>query len=351
LQNILIVKTSAIGDVIHTLPALAWLGRHFPAARIDWLVEEAAADVIRDHPALDRVLVSKRKRWLADLQGPARRQAFTEIVSFIKNLRSRQYDLLIDFQGLLKSSIWVLLARARRQVGFGRGMEHSEMSYLFLNERLPAVSMDLHAVDRERKLLTAIGIPCDQVGFDLPITDRHRQAVDILLQEHGIRRDERLVAINPMTTWPTKHWQSDKFARLADRLLHNGVRVVFTGGPNDRPAVRQICAMMRHKAVNLAGSTTLLELAALYDRAAMLITTDTGPMHVGAAVGTRLIALFGPTAPWRTGPYGEGHTVIRHALSCSPCLKKQCPHKTDACMAAISVDQVMDAAVAILGGK
>lgn len=350
-MNILIVKTSAIGDVIHTLPALHCLRRHYPDARITWLVEEAATEVVVGHPALDRVLVSGRKGWLREWRAGRRFVATRKAWRFLQELRDTRYDLLFDFQGLLKSGIWVALARAKRKVGFGRGMEHAEMSYLFLNERIPAVSMEMHAVDRELHLLRAIGIKCQEVRFDLPVSASDRAAAAALLQEHGIAVNRPFVAINPMTTWPTKHWLPEKFTELADRLLDAGTQVVFTGGPGDAPGVAAICGRMRGKAANLAGRTTLKILAALYGQANVVVSTDTGPMHVAAAMGTPVVALFGPTAPWRTGPYGGDHQIVRLGLDCSPCLKKECRYTTTACMNEIAVDVVLAAAAGFLGKR
>lgn len=339
-MNILIVKTSAIGDVIHTLPSLNTLRKAYPQARIDWLVEEAAADLIVGHPALHQVLVARRKSWLRRLQSGGRLAALKEIRSFVRELREIEYDLLLDFQGLLKSSIWVALARAKRKVGFGRGMEHAECSYLFLNERIPPVDMDRHAVERELLLLEAIGIRTDKVEFDLPITDEDRRKAETLLEEQGLS-GRALVAINPMTTWPTKHWESERFAQVADALAEKGLGIVMTGGPGDEAALDAICSMMQHKAPNLAGRTSLRELAALFQYAHAVITTDTGPMHLAAAVGVPVVALFGPTAPWRTGPYGQRHKALRADLPCSPCLKKQC--STRECMKKITTEQIVAA--------
>ncbi|NOX24611.1 MAG: glycosyltransferase family 9 protein, partial [Deltaproteobacteria bacterium] len=156
-MRILIVKTSAIGDVTHTLPSLNALRRKFPKAHITWLIEEEAADIIRGHPALDRILVSKRKSWIRDLKRGQWR-VIGEICRFLREIRDSRYDLLIDFQGLLKSSVLIALCRAKRKAGFGRGMEHSECSHLFLNERLPPVDMNIHAVQRELLLLEGLGI-------------------------------------------------------------------------------------------------------------------------------------------------------------------------------------------------
>ena len=347
--NILIVKTSAIGDVIHTLPALNALRRKYPEARIDWLVEEAAADLLIGHKSLDTVLVSRRKAWIRDLKQGRVRAAWRGVTDFVKRLRGTEYDLLLDFQGLLKSGIFVGLARAKRKVGFGKGMEHAEGSYVFLNEPIPPVNMNQHAVIRELLLLKAIGIESEEVVFALPVTDEQREKIGQLLAAEGIDPARPLVAINPMTTWETKHWRNERFALVADQLLDKGMAVVFSGGPQDVPGIEAIRAVVTGKAVSLAGRTTLKELAALYERAAVLITTDTGPMHLAAAAGTPVVALFGPTAPWRTGPFGESHRILRAKISCSPCLKKHCDRE-HACMEQLTVEQVVQAAQAVLRG-
>jgi len=346
--NILIVKLSAIGDVIHTLPALNALRKAYPEARITWLVEEAAYDLVKDHPALDRVLVSKRKRWLKELKSPLFLNAVKEIYGFIKELRDTHYDMILDFQALLKSGILIALSRGKRKIGFGKGLEHMEYSYLFLNERFPAVSMEHHALTRGLMLLNALGIPTPQIEYKLAISDHDRQKVDNLLRRYGLVNPGRFVVVNPVAKWESKLWSNDKFAQLADQIIAQyDAAIVFTGGLEDRPTICRIKAGMTAQAVNLAGETTLRMLAALYAKADVVVSTDTGPMHLAAAVGTPVVALFGPTAPWRTGPYGSGNQVITAGQGCAPCFKRKC--STCDCMALISVDQVFDAVSKVIG--
>jgi len=346
--KILIVKTSAIGDVIHTLPALNCLRKFYPDARIDWLVEEAAAEAVLGHRAVDHVLVSARKRWIDMLRQGRLIDAWRGFMALIRQLRVTEYDLLIDFQGLLKSGIFVFLARAARKAGFGRGMEHSEGSWLFLNERVPPVEMDQHALTRELLLLSGLNIPCVQIVFDFPLHDVHKAEAAVLLNEAGIDQSRPLVILNTMTTWPTKHWVNERFAQVADRLLLAGMNVFFTGGPADVVDIDKICGSMTGKGINLAGHTSLKVLAAIYKRASLVITVDSGPMHLAAAVGTPVLALFGPTAPWRTGPYGDRHRVLRTDMACSPCLKRHCKYNHE-CMGLITVDNVVKAAQDMLG--
>jgi heptosyltransferase-1 len=346
--NILIVKLSAIGDVIHTLPALNAIRKAYPGAQITWLVEEAAHDLVKNHTALDRVLISKRQRWLRELRSPLFLSAIKEVYGFIKELRDTHYDMILDFQALLKSGILIALARGKRKIGFGKGLEHMEYSYLFLNERLPAVSMEHHALSRGLMLLNALGIPAPEVEYNLPISVHEHQKVEDLLRRYGLVNPGKFVVVNPVAKWESKLWSNRNFSQLADRIITKyDAGVVFTGSLEDRRTIHQIKAGMREPAINLAGETTLKMLAALYAKADVVVSTDTGPMHLAVAMGTPVVALFGPTAFWRTGPYGSGHQVVTAAQTCAPCFKRHCP--TIDCMALISVDQVFDAVSKIMG--
>ncbi|MEJ2039796.1 MAG: glycosyltransferase family 9 protein [Desulfosarcinaceae bacterium] len=167
--NILIVKLSAIGDVVHTLPALNALRRHYPEARITWLVEEAAAELLTGHPALDRLLVSRRKTWLAGLGTRQRATHLRQVMAFLKDLRDTRYDIILDFQAALKGALLIALARGKRKIGFGPGMQHQEHSYLVLNERIPMVSMEIHALERGLKMVEALGVPGSPVRLSQSI--------------------------------------------------------------------------------------------------------------------------------------------------------------------------------------
>lgn len=340
--TILIVKLSAIGDVVHTLPALNALRRRYPKAHITWLVEEAAADLLVGHAALDRVLISKRKRWLGDLKTRHWRRSLRELGAFVNALRDTRYDMLFDFQAAIKGAALIAMVRARRKIGFGHGLEHQEHSYLALNERIPAVSMEIHALKRGLMLLEAVGIPCEQIEYRLPITekDRHR-ARHLQSKAPGGLTNGPAIAVNPMAKWDTKLWPWQRFARLADRFIDQyHATVFFTGGPDDRAVIDQIQNAMQNDSVNLAGRTSLMALAALYQEMACVISTDTGPMHIAAAVGTPTAALFGPTADWRTGPYGDGHRIVSANPQCRPCFKRSC--ETTHCMREIRVESVFE---------
>ncbi len=343
-MKILIVKLSAIGDVIHTLPALNAIRKRYPDAHITWVVESAAAALVQNHRALDRVIVSRRKEWVRRLKGPGRRQALREMSVFIRELRDTRYDVVIDFHALLKSAVLVLLAKARRKIGFDRGMQHAEHSHLVLNERIPPVDMEVHALTRQLILCEAIDVHSREVVYDVPISSEDESRVDALLSDGGAERARPLVAINPVALWETKLWVNERFAALADRMaVELGCAVVFTGGKADAPVIQQILSLMETSALDLSGRTSLPMLAALYRKAACVVSTDTGPMHLAAAVDTPVVALFGPTAPWRTGPFGDKHHVIRTAPACAPCFKRHCENGDQRCMTEITVERVLEA--------
>jgi 3-deoxy-D-manno-octulosonic-acid transferase/heptosyltransferase-1 len=335
-KNILIIKLSAIGDVVHSLPLLEVLQNNFPNAKIDWVVEEEASEILRNHPAIDRLMISRRKSWQKGFFKPKKYvQFYREILSFLRRLREREYDLLIDLQGLLKSSLWVGLARAKRKIGFTGGREGSRF---FLSECPFFVDYNQHAL--ERYLQTADYLGCKRKLWQgaIPVSAEDKEAVWKLLEEVK-EKSLNLVAINPMARWHTKCWEPDRFAQLADRIQSElNCRVLLTGSATDRPLIKNIIAPLKEKPLNLAGQTTLKQLAFLYAQCRLLVSTDTGSMHIAAAMGCPVVALFGPTAPWRTGPYGRNHRIIRAEMSCSPCFKKNCSHMT--CMQNISVEKV-----------
>ncbi len=332
-MNILIVKLSAIGDVIHTLPSLAALRKLYPDAHITWVVEEAAAGIINNHSLLSTVLISRRKSWLKDFSNGEINRPLREMRSFLRELRQRPYDLVIDFHGLFKSALIVLLSGAKRKLGYD---SLQELSGLFYTEKIPE-DMNKHAVDRYLDFPRYLGAKIIRPEFPLPSDKAAEAGVQFTLGKYGLE-NKKFIAVNPVAYWETKLWDNAKFARLADTIKTRlNIEVVFTG--SEKESIEKITAQMSTKAVNLGGETTLSELAYLYKKSQLVLTTDSGPMHLAAAVGTEVVAIFGPTDPKRTGPYGEGHTIIGTDLPCSPCFLKKCPTKK--CLQDISPEQVM----------
>jgi lipopolysaccharide heptosyltransferase I len=350
-RTVLVVKLSAIGDVIQTLPMVEALKRRYPRVRIDWLVEEEASDLLFGHPAIHRVIVSRRKTWLRQLLRKGEFWgAMQEIGRFLRELRSQPYDWVIDNHGILKSGLLVMLSRGKRKIGYKalKGISE-EGSYLFTNERYQSLSIERHALERYLDLASQMGVPVEEATLEYPLSrDLLLNAESLLRQEGFFSRP--LVVIHPMAKWETKQWPPENFSRLISALAKGKSSVVVTGGPQDVEPVKEILSRVEEPAavLNLAGKTGLKELAGIFALADLVITPDTGPMHIAAAVKAPLIALFGPTAPWRTGPYGDHNLVIRRDLPCSPCFKKKC--STLECMNSITVEEVLIAAFERLRG-
>ena len=343
--KVLIIKLSSIGDVVHTLPALAALRRGFERkgqkARIDWLVEEAASGILRGHPMLDNVIVVKKRGWTKDIK---------KNIKTARSLARERYDMVLDFQGLAKSAVWVLASRGKRRIGFSNARE---LSGLFLNEKLPPYDHERHAVDRYMYLARhAAGGLAEEPVFHLAASGDALAAVKGKLKALGVPEDASYFIVCPLARWTTKLWSDASFVQLTSRAIGStGMYAVLVGGAFDRPRLERMRHGIGDKAVNMAGATGLAELAALSKGARFVVTVDSGPMHVAAAAGTRVIALFGPTSPARTGPYGEGHIIIRKGIACSPCFSRTCADPV--CMSEITVDDVMKAIETIedQGGK
>lgn len=330
-MKVLIIKLSSIGDCIHTLPAVASLREGFKnkgiKARIDWLVEEAASSVLRHSRLVDNVIVVKRG-WLKN---------FSENRAAARALAAEHYDIVLDFQGLLKSGVWVYLSKGARRAGFSNGRE---MSHVFLNDRLPPYDPERHAVDRYLDLAVHAGGAPGPARFQVD-TGGAVKSAEKKLNAAGVGTAP-FFAVVARARWATKLWSDDKFVELARKICEKtGFKAVLVGGPGDRAALEAIKEKIGPCAVNLGGETDLPELAEVFRRARFAVTVDSGPMHLAAAVGTRCVSLFGPTAPWRTGPYGPGHIIVRKGLECSPCFSRKCADPV--CMTSISVEDVLGA--------
>ncbi len=343
-MKILIVKLSSLGDVVHALPTLEALRRTFPGAEISWLVESEWVELILGHPALDEVIVSSRKDWVKRLlRGDL--EVLREASSFIRGIRRRRFDLVIDLQGLMRSGLLVGLTRARRKLGFNGTRE---FSYMFYNEKLPPYDPDLHAVLRYLSVAGHLGAVPGEPVFRIPWGRKEELAADRLLGPLG-NEPGPLVAMNVTGSWATKRWGADNFRQTARMLMErSGARLVFVGGPGDSAYVAAASRGLSGKGcIDISGQTGLKELACLLSRADLMVTTDSGPMHISAAVNTPVVAVFGPTDPARTGPFGQGHRTITANVACRPCFKRRCPYNME-CMREVGAHEVYQEAKELL---
>jgi lipopolysaccharide heptosyltransferase I len=332
--RILLVKLSSFGDVLHALPTLEALREAYPTGHITWLVEAAYAPLLSGHPALDEVWIAPRLRPAEFFSGsnPA------ALRRLLQQLRAQPFDLVVDVQGLFKSALWVALAKSPRKVGYDRTRE---LSYLPLTERVPPFDPEAHAVRRYLNLAHYLGAP--------PATPRFRLGLDAAADIAALipaGTGAPLVVLHPGARWASKLWPPASWANLAEWFHAQGFQIAVTGSPADQKLVADITAQCRAPLINLAGATSLAQLAAILRKTRLAVTTDTGVMHLAAALGTPVTALFGPTAPWRTGPFGPGHQVVRLGLPCSPCFKRHCP--TPRCLTDLTPEMVAAACEKIL---
>jgi len=295
--RILIVRLSAVGDVIHGLPVLNALRDRFPDAFLAWVVEQRPAALLEGHAALDE-LVTLPRGWL---KSPA------AVWQLRRRLRALHPDATVDLQGLAKSAVAARLSGARQRIGFGdeKGRELST----WLNNCLVRTSTR-HIIDMNLELLRPLGIESPAVRFDIPEREPDRQAAEVAVRQAGV--ESGFGIINPGAGWPSKLWPPERFAAVA-RWLGESVRLptlVVWAGAKERAWAEEIVAGSAGHA-RLAPSTTLTELAALARRARLFVGSDTGPLHLAAAVGTPCVGLYGPMPAERNGPYGPQHMALQ----------------------------------------
>jgi lipopolysaccharide heptosyltransferase I len=279
-MRILVIKPSSLGDVIHALPTVNLIRRQFPEAHIAWLLNENLASLLTRSPVIDE-LVRFRRQHFATPRG------LLDIADFLATLQGKQFDVVVDLQCLLRSGVMTGATLASRRIGLSDAREGAR---LFYNE-IVSVSR-VHAVDRY--LLAARHLGCPDWPIEFPLGLSHNTG------------HRSLIAVNPCARWESKLWGDHNFSELLDHLPSD--RVVLIGSSDERERIAQI---NHDRARNLAGELDLYELATLYGQCAVVISNDTGTMHLAAAVGAPVVALFGPTDPALVGPYGRGHTVIR----------------------------------------
>lgn len=295
--RILIVRLSAIGDVLHGMPVLCALREALPQAFLAWVVEGVSTQLLRAHPALDELITVPRK-WLKSPR---------TVLGLRKKLHSLKFDVAIDMQGLTKSAVAARLSGAKVRIGYG-GVDGRELSP-WLNNKLVEPT-GTHVIDRNLELLKPLGISNPAVQYRLEDTPEDLATAERMLAE--LRLTERFAVINPGAGWPSKVWPAARYGEVARFLgQQHGVKsLVVWAGDQERAWAEQIVAGSGGHGV-LAPKTSLRELAALSRKAIMFVGSDTGPLHLAVAVGTPSVGMFGPMPAERNGPYGPLHVPVQ----------------------------------------
>jgi lipopolysaccharide heptosyltransferase II len=336
--KILILKPSSLGDVIQALPVLRLLKLHFRNAEIFWWVDSALAPLLEGDPDLTGIVLFERKRWKSPMHWP-------EMFRSIRRLREQNFDLVIDLQCLARSGAFAWLTNGKFLIGLD---EVREGARGFYDVAVPRKSFHTHAVDWYLAVLPKLGVPARENFQWLP--ERPAVAAEIKRKWPGEKpqfeiRNSKLILLQPGGRWQTKRWPAKNFAELVRLTLKNfpPTRFAILGDAEDKPLGETIAQAEPGSCLNLCGETSLPEMVEWLRLCDLMVTNDTGPMHVAAALGKPLIALFGPTEPHRTGPYGQLENVLRIELPCSPCLKGHCTYeKPNECLNAISPAMVFE---------
>lgn len=325
-KRILFIKPSSLGDIIHCLPVLKAIRHKWPDAKISWVIKDIYADIVIRNPLIDD-LILLRKNSLT-----------TSILSFRKKLRDGSFDLAVDVQGLFRSGLIAFLSGAAVRVGFSNARE---MAPLFYTRKVDA-DLNLHAVDRNLKLAASLGCENQEIKFPIAVSKEAQEEASDFLRKNKLDTGQPLITFVPGARWEKKKWPSQSFSRLGD-LLNQELRagIILAGSRQEEGLIHKIRGAMKNSSVEVV-DFSLTKLTALLTRSDVVVTNDSGPMHIAAAVGTPVVALFGPTDPQRTGPYTKRCLIIRKEMNCMPCFRKPCSQNSFECMESIAVEEAFE---------
>jgi lipopolysaccharide heptosyltransferase I len=323
--KILILKPSSLGDVVQALPVLRHLKRHLPDSQIYWWIESGLAPLLEGDPDLAGVVPFDRRRW-------ARPGNWLELARSVSWMREQSFDWVIDLQCLARSGAFAWLANGKFTIGLD---EPREGARGFYDVAVRRASFHTHAADWYLGVLPVLGVPAQNYFEWMP----PRPAAAATLRRKWGLVGQRWVVLQPGARWLNKRWPAEHFAELVRRLPEP--RFVVLGGTEDQPLGAQIAAAHPQRCLDLTGQLSLAEMVECIRGADLMVSNDTGPMHVAAALGRPVVALFGPTEPRRTGPYGQLSHVLQHPLPCVPCMKSRCSwHPRFECLRGLTPETV-----------
>ncbi len=338
MKNIMVVKLSAIGDVIHALPVSYALKETFPEARVTWVVEPPAYELLTDNPYIDEIILFEKKKFKS-LGG-----FLTNFGPFKRRLQQNQYDAALDLQGLFKSAAIAYLSKAPVRLGTCNMRECSDK----VSRPVIGPHAQGHIVERYLDAARELGCRVDKVVFPMNVTARDEDLAARIMQQAGADIGNPYVVLAVGANWPNKRWPTKYFAALSDWLYSQKlIPVVIGGGVLDASLAAEIEAAAEIPPVNLVGRTSLKQLAHIIRHARLTLGGDTGPVHLSAGIGTKTVMVMGPTDANRNGPYGQLDNAIEADWDCKYCWKRACP-KGRECLARISVDQVKEKIMRVL---
>ena len=335
IRRIVIIKLDHIGDLILSIPAVANLRAHFPQAHIAMVVSSASEQVARYIPYVDEVLCYDARFF--DRSGDSKAFDFARGMRFAREMRDRDFDLIVDLRGSFASLLFALIARSKYRIDRG--------TYL-IQRKLGKISPESeHEAEVSLDILAQAGLPIRSRRMSMSLSEVDIDSAHLLLRKAGeVSSLCPIAVIHPGVPSALKSWSIEKYVQLADRLMQDyNAQIVLVGGKGEEQVAQSIISLMNGEAINLSGQTTLGQLAAVLQKADLFVGSDSGPMHLAAAYGTKVIGLYGPTSPQRFGPYGDRCLALRMESDCPPCMKGECKRRGYKCIDRISVDNVMEA--------
>jgi len=347
IRSLLIVRLGSMGDIIHTLPAAFGLRAALPDATIGWIVEEHWADLLcarsepqsgprsPRRPVVDKLHLVNTKRWRKNL---ASMETWERVAAAISELRAPRYDVAVDFQGAARSAVLARLSGASTIYGFRQPRENVA-SMLYSRQALASGS---HIAEQNMSLAeAAVGESLETPNILLPCNEVAERHCTRWLQDHAV---DKFILLNPGAGWGAKQWPADRYGQLAQELAKLGFQPLINYGPNEEDLARAVAASSGGAATPICWP--LAELIALTRHASLLVGGDTGPMHLAAALGIPVVALFGPTNPARNGPFGARSIVLRDPSSQTSHQRRS---QTDPGLLRIQVADALAAALQLLG--
>ena len=333
MRNVLIIKLRYIGDVLLATPTIRAIKAARPDVRVTMMVNRGTEDVLSCNQDLDELMVLDKGSLVAQWR-------------FIVELRRRRFDTVIDLTDGDRSAFLSWICGASVRIGFNDEHRWRGRCYTQVVQPMPGVR---HRIDRDVASLEPLGLHASQEPPRLWLTREDEARADQLLGRLGVRRDQPIVILQPAARYWFKAWPYERFAELADRLVSDyGCQVLIGGSREEEALVQRIQAAAKSRPISMAGQATLKEFAAIAQRAALFVGNDSGAMHIAAAVGTPMVALFGPSNPEEWGPRGERVKVLYKGLDCRACFHPTCERGELNCMKQLSVEEVCSAAVQLL---
>jgi ADP-heptose:LPS heptosyltransferase len=335
-SRVLVIRLSAIGDVINTMPSVSLLKQHQPDIKITWLVEDKAKDIPSMHKDIQSFIIFHKQYLLKLLKNPfALPDILGYLLSYITQIRRQNFAIAFDFQGNLKSGLHLLLCGARIKVGFDKNATR-EFAHVFSNVKVVLPDSAINRVEKYATLLKVLGIHFNHADYNIEIPE---EAIIRARQFLGKNSIKEFIVIHPGVSkrGHLKMWIPERYAKLIERINRVGLKTVLTYARGEQKLIKSIQNLCTADLI-IAPEISLQEFAGLVKFAKAFVASDTGPLHLANAIGTPCVGLYGPKDPAIYAPYGKNHKVIYKKIDCSPCYVKKCP--THDCMRAITVEDV-----------